>query len=156
MAKCPSEYSGIQGQVFKWFIWPGAAKTQEHQLNSTDSLQIAWEVGGAHCSHVGRAGLPSRGFPFRLSTSTGGVVRQQGSTQEPAVRRKRQDPELHTQFVQSPLELLGVLRVHLDEESAPGTTPAAPTSVTTLLTDPGQVNRFLYIHHMILKIPIIF
>lgn len=44
MAKCPSEYSGIQGQVFKWFIWPGAAKTQEHQLNSTDSLQIAWEV----------------------------------------------------------------------------------------------------------------
>lgn len=41
MCHCPSEYSGIQGQVFKWFVWPGAAKTQEHQLSSTDVLQIA-------------------------------------------------------------------------------------------------------------------
>lgn len=56
VSKCPSEYSGIQGQVFKWFAWPGAAKPQEHQLSSTDILQIAWEVPTA----ANAAGLGSQ------------------------------------------------------------------------------------------------
>ena len=133
VAKCPSEYSGIQGQVFKWFVWPGAAKTQEPTAAQFNRYS-ANRLGGAHCGHVGGARLPSGGFPFRLSMSTGGVVRQRGSTQEPAVRRKRQDPEPHTQFVQSPLELLGMLKMHLEEESAPGTAPAPLTRQTDFYT----------------------
>ena len=75
VSKCPSEYSGIQGQVFKRFVWPGAAKTQEHQLSSTHVLQIAWPAAATSAGLGSQAG----GFPFRLSTPTGGVVHQRGS-----------------------------------------------------------------------------
>lgn len=147
-------------------------------------------LGGAHCGRVGRAGLPSGGFPFRLSTSAGGGVHQRGSRRSLLLEGKGKT-QSSTHSLYGHLELLGVLRVHLNEESAPstgcfaqlgihhhtgsswrlwlscrasyqtwkqtsGAAPAVLTSVAVLLMDPGQVNRFLYIHHMILEILIIF